>query len=220
MKIILWVSFFVLFCFSSSSYAGNWEKLDKIPDDVEEIWAVIPIFSQKIKFKIPRDWESANEKTLATSYINEFLPKGQTLTSNSEMISISAYRSMSELYKPFFLINQYKNNIVKVCKDNILFNYLGETEIDGHQAAHAIIGCTSLPVDVPSVGLKKGQGEISYYLAIDGENDIYVFNKSIRTDSSQNSISLVTPENYKNFIKDIVPISLCPKEGEAAECIK
>jgi hypothetical protein len=111
------------------------------------------------------------------------------------------------------------NNIKEVCPQSFIIEPIGQTTVDGYRSYEAIVGCANIQNDL-SVGIKKGQGELAYFLAIEGDNDIYFIQKALRSQAFDQVNLPISKSNYKDFISSLLPISLCKKDGSPYECKK
>jgi len=94
---------------------------------------------------------------------------------------------------------------------------LGALKIDSYEAGAAIIGCANLQTPVAG-GLQKGQGEIAYYVAIKGEHDVYIIQRSVRGAAFDPAHPPITPEKIAMLMRDILPIKLCSKTDSRNAC--
>ena len=197
----------------------RYKEVDGVPEDVKSITSSTPIYSQKVNHSLPVGWTPVYENATRSQYIIEFVPKGQTVEKWNDMLTIIGFRGAAPSAEPIDAIRGTSQNIKKACPNDMVFEEIGETIIDGYRSYEAIVGCAKMPEKHLS-GISKGQGEISYYLAIEGENDIYFIQKARRLKAFSKSSPPLTQKNYKEFIFPIFPIQLCKKTGKPYECNK
>lgn len=207
---------------ATPAIAGKWEQvesLEDLPDDIDTITSSVPIYSQKIEFNIPKGWKPGFENVKGGHYIMEFVLKDETVQNWNQMFTVQGYKGLTSLATPKQFLAKMGDVHKQVCGDNAIYELVEEDDISGHEAQGAIIGCTAVAKDHPS-GLKKGNGEVAYYIAVKGKEDIYMFHKAIRQKEFTHETSPVTKENAKDFISDFMPIRLCKKGSKIDECIQ
>lgn len=203
--------FILLFSLSTASLLANdWDKQNSIPNGAKNVKMLIPIYSQKVKFNLPNQWKPVFEKAYPTSYIFEMIPQNETLDKWTEMLTVQGLKGMASTISLeqslIFIANLHK----KSCKDKVIFKLLEKDKISGFDAQHAIIGCGNSQENI---------GEIAYFIAVKGKDDIYMFHKAMRGNAFPYTNPPLTKENSKSFISDFLPIRLCKKEGKTPECL-
>lgn len=183
------------------------------------IVAEIPIFSQKLRFKLPTDWQHAHTSQNDKSYLIEFIPKTENINNWKNLFSIQAFKDFNPNLTPEQVANSVANNFTKTCPEAVIYTKLGERFLNGQQSFLAIIGCSIVPKD-HATNLKKGMSEISYYVFIKGKNDLYFAQKSIRGAG-------FTPDKFPPFVeesiaemKNFFPIEFCSLDSVQGQCIK
>lgn len=213
----------IALCLATMAWAdqkeSNYVPIKNIPDDAKTIISITPIYSQKLSHMLPIGWIPVFDKVQGERYIIEYVPKGQSINNWTEMITVIGFKGAAKIAKPIDAILSTSNNIKKVCPSNHIYSSIGTTKVDGYSGYEAIVGCAEMP-NSHRAGISKGQGEIAYYLAIAGDQEIYFIQKAIRSEAFLKSRPPLTPENYKEFISSIFPISLCKKSGAPYECPK
>ncbi|MBL1419790.1 MAG: hypothetical protein COC24_004695 [Alphaproteobacteria bacterium] len=181
--------------------------------------AEIPIFSQKLRFKLPTDWQHAHTSQNDKSYLIEFIPKDEDIKNWKNLFSVQGFKDFNPAVSPEDIANNVANNFAKDCPQNTVYIKIGEQVLNGHDAFMAIIGCSVMPQD-HATNLKKGMSEISYYVFIKGQQDLYFTQKSIRSagfpsENLPDSVKKST-EEMKNFF----PIEFCSLESAQGRCEK
>ena len=178
----------------------------------------VPIFSQTIMFTLPGGWKPAYENDAKDSYMLEFVPQGQTVEKWQEMITVQGIRNLAKNPQatPGALIANIAGGLKKICGDELIFQSLGNMKIDSFDAHAAILGCAR--VEVEAFGAKTGQGELAYYLAIKGTNDMYVVQRAIRGAAFAKSDALISPANAVEFMSAMQPIKVCERSNSLGEC--
>lgn len=187
--------------------------------EVAAVTAIIPIFSQRIAFQLPVDWHPVFQDGNARFYIIEFTPRDQSIEDWREMITVQGFKGYAGQETASQVLDTIVNQIQLACPDTLIDKRLGATEIDGHQAQVALMGCGEMPTDMPT-GLKAGQSEVAYYLSITGRQDHYVFQKATRGEALGSSDLPDTQQDANHLISRFEPIQICKNEGRPVDCLK
>jgi len=193
---------FFTFLFATSVFATEPPNPAKV---------IIPIYSQKVSFKLPKHWKPAFQDQNPASFMMEFLPQNETLDNWSEMFTVLGVKMAGGRVPLTEFLQNISDNHKKICGSNLVSQFIEHKNIDGHNALSAIIGCASLP---------NQTSEIAYYLAIEGQNDLYLFHKSMRRKAFHVSNPPITKFNATQYISNFLPIELCKNIGKAHECPK
>ncbi len=211
------VSLLMLFTLSVS--AAEIELVDAIPEDVESITAVIPVFGQKVSFSFPTNWQSAYRHEQAGAFLVEFIPKGEVLDNWQNLFAIQGFEKGADKTKPIDLLDGLALRLKESCGQYSVYEQLGHLTVSKHKAFAAIMGCSNSS-DTKNSSSKKGKSELGYYIAIQGKQDYYLIHKSIRGDSFDKDNAPINPDNADDFIAEFMPIELCQLGGEEHECNK
>ena len=176
------------------------------------------LFSQVFVARIP-NWKVVFEKPSPRHYIMEWVPAGQTLETWTEMITVQGLKDLARQpnLKAESVLGTLAGQIQKVCVPKFIGRSLGNSTIDSFEASRALIGCGELPADHPT-GIKKGQGEIGYYIAIKGTNDVYVIHRSMRGAAFEPAALPVSQADLDRWEQELQPIKLCESNVPHAEC--
>ena len=200
--------------------ASDWNDLKAIEAiPAKKITSSTPIFSQKIEHNLPAGWKPVHENTSAIDYILEFVPNGETVEKWNTMFTIQGSKGTANKLSPKDFLTLAANMHVNICGNKTVFELLEKQTISGFDAQSAVIGCGSIPKDHPS-GMKKGMGEIAYYIAVKGTDDYYLFHKSMRGKEYDPKNPPLTKKNAEEFIADFMPLRLCKKESKPTECLQ
>jgi hypothetical protein len=179
----------------------------------------VPIFSQKLVFRLPAGWKRAHEATGTSNYVLEFLPEGESLDSWKNMISIQGFRDLARKAQgsaPKVFIDGLSARMEKQCGANLVRQSVDDMRIDSYDAHAAIVGCAR--VDSAPMGLKPGQSEVGYHLVIKGRNDVYVIYRAYRGEAFDKRKPPVTPADGRRFFATLQPIRLCESTESQFEC--
>jgi len=216
--------FFVLYPTVALSASAQWGIIS--PNEAEDKQTKksvsIPIFTQIIVLTLPPDWsiKPVHENVTQQHYIVEYLPKGQTLTNWHEMITLQGFKNLASApqMSPKVLLSMLGNQIRKVCSDSFVVKYISSKNVDSYNAMSAVIGCGEVPNNHPS-GIKKGQGEFGYYVAIKGNNEMYLVNRSWRGGAYSIETMPIDQDDLSTWISNFKTIKVCEKNNKiATEC--
>jgi hypothetical protein len=203
---------FVLTVFLFASHQAmsdqEFKKVTGIPEGVKSAKAIIPIYSQKLAFRIPTTWKSAFQDQKPSMFMMEFTPKNESIDSWQNLLTIQGYENLSGRVTPERFLTDTGNRFKAICTNDFVFDNLGATTVDGFKAHRAILGCSKVP--------GQNFSEVAYWLVIQGYKDIYVVQKAVRSTSGNQ----LNSSNVDSFIADIGPIELCKAGGQQYECNK
>ncbi|MGL1922708.1 MAG: hypothetical protein OCD03_16960 [Hyphomicrobiales bacterium] len=197
------------------------EKVVPEPAPIQQnfLTVEVPIYSQKLRFKLPTDWKHANTSQNEKTYLIEFVPKGEGLSDWKNLFSLQGVKDFDPAIKPEDVANSVASSFAEICPKTVVFTKIGARFLNDQEAFLAIIGCADMPEDNPT-GLKKGMAEISYYVFIKGKRDLYIAHKSIRGAG-------FTPDKFPPFVeqaigemKNFFPIEFCALESGKGQCEK
>lgn len=192
--------------------------LDDVLDDSEEkltgIQHRLPIFSQEVSFNLPKEWKLAFNEQQAGMYAAEFVPSGQELRSWSAMFCVQGFEGLSEKIEPEVFLDSLAAAYRETCEGEVIYNKLGESEVDGLEGFSAILGCTRMPdthkaTRFTATGITSvPQGEIGHYTAISGVDDLYLLHQSKRGDLFSVDKPPLESLNHTGFMSAISPLRL------------
>jgi hypothetical protein len=199
-----------IFLFAAHQAMSDQEfnKVSSIPEGVKSAKAIVPIYSQKLAFRLPTTWKSAFQDQKPGMFMMEFTPKNESIGSWQNLLTIQGFENLSSRVTPERFITDTGNRFKAICKQDFVFENLGATTVDGFKAHRAILGCSKVP--------GQNFSEMAYWLAIQGSKDIYVVQKAVRSELG----NPLNSSNIDSFIADIGPIELCKVGGQQYECNK
>lgn len=175
---------------------------------------VLPVFGQQLGFTLPPGWKQAHHEERAGMFTAEFVPEQEALTQWSALFCVQGFKDMAQSVSPERFLDAMAETYKSSCEGEVVYQKLGETQIDGHGGFHAILGCTTMP-NVhgvtqfnPKAYASNPQGEIGYYTAVSGDNDLYLLHKSIRGAVFTLDKPPLQADNSGEFMSALVPFSL------------
>ncbi|MCE9685580.1 hypothetical protein LZP73_05040 [Shewanella sp. AS16] len=168
-------------------------------------------FSQKLGFNLPQGWKRASNETQVNMIQAEFVPQEQTLGSWSSMICVQSFKGLAAEVTAEQFLDRLAISYRDVCRGELVYQKLGETQVDGHPGFQAIMGCTELVLQSDAKlqpAPAEPRGEIGYYAAILGQVDLYLLHKSDRREVFNLRQVPLAATNYRDFVATIQPLSL------------
>lgn len=174
--------------------------------------AVIRVFSQIIKYPLPKSWGNnpVFRNNTPVHFIIEFLPQGQILSNWTDMLTIQGFRggANNPNAKMNVLLELQKKELRDIAPDKFYYRELFGGIINGYPGAIRLMGVKELPSEKPSSG--SPYGEIGIYMILFGKNDIYNIHRSWRTVKPFSENNLPMSENdiqeWTNIFRSIVLI--------------
>jgi hypothetical protein len=208
----------MLFSQAVSAAPEDWRRIDTIPTNVKSVTTSTPIFSQVVVFGLPSGWKPAHENATETNYIMEFIPKDQTLQVWSDMITVQGFRNLAQNPKatPVAFLSVLAGRVKQTCGEQFVVHSLGDRKIDSFDAHAAIMGCASM--QAPAFGAKAGQGEIAFYIAIKGTNDLYLVHRAMRGNAFDKNNPPMAPANAEGILRSLQPIKICERSEAQSQC--
>jgi len=130
--------------------------------------AITPVFSQLVAMAFPEGFVPAYENTSGKNYIQEAVPRGETVDDWSQMVTLTGARDLAlnpEMSPPVFMSGM-ANGFKGQCPATFATKALGKLAINGHAAFVALIGCGALQSGKP-------HSEMALVVAIKGSTDMY-----------------------------------------------
>ncbi len=208
-----WIGFLLLLIapvWALSAFAADQES--------RKITVEIPIYSQKIRFSIPFEWQYAFTDQNASNYLVEFIPKTETIENWTHLFTLQGIKNYDPEVKLIDIANQTASKFVKICPDNAVYTPIGQQKIHHHNAFSAIIGCANMPNNA-ATKLKVGMSEISHFIFVRGKKDLYIIQKSIRSNAFENTSFPSHIEVAIADMKNFFPIELCNLNSPRGQCL-
>ena len=207
------VVFFSLCCPAVSFVnAAESKKSEKQAGRGKLVRVVLPVFSQKVAFKLPASWKSVFNNQKIGVFVAEYVPRQQDKKTWTRMLSVQGFENLATKLNAVTFVNRLQAKFQKVCGKDLVAEPLGATVIDGYKAFSAILGCSKMP--------GRNWGEVGFYAAIQGDKDVYLVQKSIRTQAFEHDKSPLTKATTPGFISNLLPIEVCKKGGSRDQCQK
>ena len=196
---------FILFTASIFSLSASANQVD--PSST----ITLDIFSQPLSFDIPQSWKQTREDQLADMYSAEFIPNNENMSQWSELICIQGFRNVSDDLSSEMFLESFASTYKEHCKGEVVYEPLGDVEINGYQGSHGLLGCTRMPNShTVNIGhqqqfVSTPQGEMGHYTALIAEAQVILLHKSMRGKVFSPNLPPLTKDNYSSFIHTLFP---------------
>jgi hypothetical protein len=203
----------IMFLFPSSASAtppaqmafGDVDKSSGVmvmSDDVQKLITL----SAKFGFLPPLDWKLAFSDKRGDMTMAEFIPTNESLNDWSSLVCMQGFKGLANDVEPERFLDSMAATYQQHCQGKIVYQQLGSSEVDGLEAVHGLLGCTSMPNihDTSAVEdvsyISRPQGEMGYFSVISDDENVYLIHKSIRTDVFTTETTPITIDNYRDFM--------------------
>lgn len=172
---------------------------------------VMKVYNQTLSYQYPKVWNLAPAYRVQKGgyYMVEHLPKEQTLENWKEMLTYQGYKNLAqkEGVTSIKMISSMKERIKKVSEEELYFKPLYNWKLNGYDAAMALIGLKKLPSNMGK-SFPEGQGELGLYLVIKGKKDVYVIQKSWRSEAFTEKHLPISMDELDKWIKVLAKTKL------------
>ncbi len=207
---LMMAAFSVIFCFTTSAKA----ELANTNKSVQELETqgyatnyVIPIYNQIIATRVPAGFHINYENATETQYIIESVPKGETVTTWSRMLTITGYKDLvnkNTTLLPINLIQGIANGFKKACPASFSAQSIWKGKLNGYDAFSAVVGCGTSPTT------RGKTSETALITVIRGEKDYYSIQMAERGSPSATP-QAVDMKKWGAVFKNLNPIRVCKK---------
>lgn len=176
---------------------------------------VLPIFGQKVSFNLPQGWKKAHFEEHSDMVTAEFVPEQEALSQWSSLFCVQGFKGMASNVSPERFLDAMAQTYESSCQGEVIYQKLGDTQVDGREGYHAILGCTTMPnvhgayqAETISSYTTEPKGEIGHYTVVSGDVDLYLLHKSIRGAVFDASKPPLHAESSSEFMSAVTPFSL------------
>jgi hypothetical protein len=180
------------------------------PAAAGSLTVISPVFGQLVRFSMPAKFTAVSENAKETFYIREAVPKGETVTQWSQMITVTGARGQasSATFSPQGLAGVIAGGFKQACPDSFVAKGLGATKFGDREAYAAVAGCGKVGAD--------GHSETALIIAVQGSSDAYTIQWAERA-AAASSTPVIDEAKWQGRWRELMPIRLCPiVPGEAA----
>jgi hypothetical protein len=170
--------------------------------DVEQLTRL----SAKFGFLPPLDWKLAFSERRGDMTMAEFTPANESLNNWSSLVCMQGFKGLANDVEPERFLDSMAQTYQQHCQGQIVYRQLGSSKVDGLEAVHGLLGCTSMPnIHYTSAVVKESyitspQGEMGYFTVASDDDNIYLIHRSIRTAIFTVETAPITVDNYREFM--------------------
>ena len=180
------------------------------PSAPASLTVISPVFGQLVRFSMPADFKAVSENTKEAFYIREAVPKGETVTHWSQMITITGARGQASAdnFSPQGLAGVIAGGFKRTCPDSFVAKGLGASKFGDRDGYAAVASCGKVGAD--------GHSETALIIAVQGNSDAYTIQWSERAAPASSSPD-IDEAKWQGRLRELMPIRLCAiVPGEAA----
>ncbi|GGQ26886.1 hypothetical protein [Shewanella litoralis] len=172
--------------------------------DVQRLTTV----SQTFGFLPPLSWKLAFNEKRGDMTMAEFIPANETLNDWSSLVCMQGFKGLAEDVEPEEFLDSMADTYKEHCQGEVIYQQLGSMKVEGYEAVHGLLGCTSMPnihnasAIVSESYVTSPRGEMGYFTVISDDEDIFLVHKSIRTAVFAAESAPVTQNNYREFMAE------------------
>ena len=175
------------------------------------------VFDHFIRTILPKSWafeEPAVKRLSEDKAIIEIIPKNESIDNYMNIFTLQVFKGSAhkEDLNSADVIQNVANYVHSLNPDKFMFTKLGEKTEGRLNSFMAVIGSGELREDF-SNSFKKGDGEVSIFLCIKGEDNVYLINRSWNEDSYETREELVvSDEELRTWVRYLNSIRLVKDE--------
>jgi hypothetical protein len=176
------------------------------------VTAISPVFGQLVRFSMPAKFVAASENTEGNFYIREAVPRGETTTAWTQMITVTGSSGLatSANFSSQKLAASIALGFKKACPESFAVKDLGETKLGGQDAYVAVASCGKVNASA------DGHSETALIVAVGGASDAYTIQWAERTPHASLPPG-IDEAIWRQRLAELMPIRLCAiVPGEAA----
>ena len=177
-----------------------------------EMRAIMPVFGQLLAFSYPGGFVPVFEQTKNGSYIQESVPKGESVQRWSQMITVTGAKGLASdpEQSPERFASGMAAGFRDACPDSFAAKGLGQPRLGGPEAFAAVISCGNVN------DASGARSESALVIVIKGRQDYYTLQWAERGRPTRHALPLDDPR-WLARLRQLAPLALCTiVPGEAA----
>lgn len=182
--------------------------------DMPGMRVIAPIFGQLVVWQLPAGFHGAYESAHGNSYVNESVPRGQTVQDWRQIITVTGQKgaAVGTRATPADLAASIAKRFRDDCPDSYAGREMDAPVVRGHVAYAALVSCGHLPPE----GQLPAHSETVALVAIRGAQDFYTVQWAERGAPQDGPIRQDMATWYAR-LKALQPIAVCDRvPGEQA----
>jgi hypothetical protein len=163
-----------------------------------------------VAYSLPQGFKPASQEVKRESYIQEFVPLGETVNEWTQMITVTGAKGIAaeSNWSPQVFIGHIANGFKNTCRNTFAVKGIEALKVSGYDAYAAVTGCGTLSKE------DKTYSEIALILAIRGSKDFYTIQWAERGPARQ--WPDFDMEIWRAKLDQLAPIKVCARVlGEA-----
>jgi hypothetical protein len=176
------------------------------------VTVISPVFSQLVRFSMPAQFVAAHENTKDNFYIREAVPKGETVETWTQMITLTGSKGMAGVanFSTQKLAASIAFGFKKACPESFAVRDLGEAKFGDRDGYLAVAACGKVNASA------DGHSEAALIVAVKGASDAYTIQWAERAASAPSGLA-IDEAVWRGRLRELMPIRLCAiVSGEAA----
>jgi len=171
-----------------------------------KVRAIMPVFSQLVAFSYPKGFVAAFEEAKNGSYLQESVPKGESVQNWTQMITVTGARGLATQAEmtPVRFANGLAAGYRYACPGSYAAKGLGNIKVGSHEGFAAVISCGS----VSTAGAERSESMLA--IVVKGEQDVYTLQWAERGPASTQPLSLDSPV-WTSRLQQLMPLTLCSR---------
>jgi hypothetical protein len=167
------------------------------------VGVISPVYGQLVRFSMPSNFIAVSENTKDAFYIREAVPRGETIESWTQMITITGSRGMARIanFTPQKLAASIAMGFKKVCPESLTLKDFGATKFGEQDAYMAVASCGKVNASA------DGHSETALIVAVAGATDAYTIQWAER--KPPGSGPGIDEATWRGRLRELMPIRLC-----------
>jgi hypothetical protein len=192
-------------CASASAGDDIYDAVQQGRQQGYSVKTISPVFSQLLVTGLPQGFVAASEKTDDKFYIREAVPRGETVDSWTQMITVTGMKDLASNPQatPKAVLNTIAGGFKRACPGSFGTQILSERPIGGFDAVVAVASCGRSPRTAGKTS------ESAVIAVIKGQADFYTIQWAERAAPSDAPLPIETKKWLDRF-KELGPLKLCP----------
>ncbi|GAA6143241.1 hypothetical protein NBRC116584_30590 [Hydrogenophaga sp. 5NK40-0174] len=167
---------------------------------------VMPIYHQLVAFRAPLTFQVVHSNDNGQSFIQEAIPRGESLDNWSQMITVTGAKGMATQPRatPRLLAEMIAGGYQKACPSTFRATKVNEGKLTGGDAFTVLVGCGEVRSGAKPVS------EVALITTIKGEQDMYTVQWSQRGPTTT-ADKLFEQANWLQRLSALMPIKVCQR---------
>lgn len=166
--------------------------------------AISPIYSQLLRFSLPRGFVTRFEQTNGDSYLREAVPAAETVENWTQMLTVTGARNLAlRPLTPKQFAEGMAGGFQRKCPESFSARSIGDGKIGGFEAMVIVASCGTSPTTHGTTS------ETAMLVVIRGQQDFYTIQWAERSARSASPMQ-IDAKKWDERLHQLTPIKLCP----------